>query len=43
MNAWPAYTVHLRAETLFEQTPGPDAGQRLTPEAAAQSHRAGAR
>ena len=41
MNAWPAFTVLLGAESLFEQTPGPDAGQRLTPEAAARSHRVG--
>jgi hypothetical protein len=43
MNHWPASTVVLRAEALFEQTPGPDAGHRLTPEAAAQSHRVGGR
>lgn len=42
MNFWPAFTVRLRAETLFEQTPGPDAGHSLTPEAAAHSHRKGA-
>lgn len=39
MNFWPAFTVTLRCEALFEQTPGPDAGQPLTPEAAARSHR----
>lgn len=32
MNSWPAFTVRLRAETLFEQTPGPGAGHRRTPE-----------
>lgn len=42
MNFWPASTVRVAAETLFEQTPGPDAGQSLTPEAATQSHRTGA-
>ena len=42
MNFWPAFTARLAAETLFEQTPGPDAGQRLTPEAAGASHRTGA-
>lgn len=41
MNHWPAFTVSLRAEALFEQTPGPDAGKRLTAEEAASSHRAG--
>ena len=30
MDRWPALTVTLRCEALFEQTPGPDAGQRLT-------------
>jgi len=41
MNFWPAFSVLLAVETLFEQTPGPDAGQRLTPEAAGASHRTG--
>lgn len=42
MNAWPAFTVSLRAETLFEQTPGPGAGHPLTPAAATRSHGTGA-
>lgn len=42
MNHWPSFTVTLRCEALFEQTPGPDAGQRLTAEAATRSHGAGA-
>jgi hypothetical protein len=42
MNHWPSFTVTLRCEALFEQTPGPDAGQRLTPEAATRSHHTGA-
>jgi hypothetical protein len=41
MNHWPSFTVRLTAETFFEQTPGPDAGTRLTLEAATLSHRAG--
>ena len=42
MNHWPSFTVTMRCEALFEQTPGPDAGQRLTAEAATRSHRTGA-
>ena len=38
MNHWPAFTVTLRCEALFEQTPGPGAGSPLTPESAALSH-----
>jgi hypothetical protein len=39
MNHWPSFTVTLRCEMLFEQTPGPGAGQRLTAEEATRSHR----
>jgi hypothetical protein len=42
MNHWPAFTVTLRCEALFEQTPGPGAGGPLTPESAALSHGRGA-
>jgi hypothetical protein len=31
LNHWPSYTVRLRVEALFEQTPGPDAGNRMAP------------
>lgn len=40
MNHWPSFTVTLRCEALFEQTPGPDAGQRLTAQDATRSHSA---
>ncbi len=42
MNYWPAFTVTLRSEALFEQTPGPGAGGPLTRESAALSHGRGA-
>jgi len=41
MNCWPAFTVTLRAEALFEQTPGPGAGGPLTRESAARAHGTG--
>jgi len=41
MNHWPAFTVTLRCEKLFEQTPGPGAGGPLTRESAALSHGGG--
>jgi hypothetical protein len=41
MNCWPAFTVTLGAEALFEQTPGPGAGAALTRESAALSHGSG--
>ena len=30
MNCWPAYAVRFRVESTFEQTPGPEAGQRIS-------------
>lgn len=33
MNCWPAYAVRFQVESVFEQTPGPDAGQRISTEA----------
>lgn len=33
MNFWPAVAVRFRVESSFEQTPGPDAGQRISQEA----------
>lgn len=34
LNYWPSYTVRLAVESLFEQTPGPDAGARISPDSA---------
>ena len=37
MNFWPAATVTMRAEALFEQTPGPGAGFAMRPDSATAS------
>jgi hypothetical protein len=42
LNYWPSYTVRLAVESLFEQTPGPEAGARISSDTARGPESAGA-